>query len=413
MADAEAEAKQQQVDLFGSDDDDEEVVGGSAKAKESVGGGGEGDAPKPMTVDDEDDDALFGSGSDSEEKKKVGGSDVDSDEYSEDDSGDDGDASAPVELQGDPEVSIWSVDGAKGEEQVLLKLPTKFVRAEKEAWDGAEKSPGDPAHVGVLRWRPGKGKAAEVESNARLVRWSDGSLSLQVGDKDYEVLSQDVKSFNYFAFARHGGGGGGLLEGCGALETRHTVVPPIKMIASASVKKKKDKVGGDFAGMAGAGALKSQRITVMENPQMMQEEREREEEAKLKEIEKLQKKQEREMAKYGLSSYGDGGGGGYGGGLSVRYLEDEYGEAEEWDADATRRARDSLAGVRSMGSGDGERRILQARDGGDATEEEQSAKRQKFARGLDESDDDGEQREDQDEKRGTRGKAILMSDDED
>jgi len=407
MADEEAAAKQEEVDLFGSDDDDDGNAKDSGKTADDAA------APKPMKVDDEDDDEedLFGSGSESEEKKK--GSDGDDDD---DESDSDEDASAPVELQGDPDVSIWGLDAAKGETQVLVKLPTKHVRVEKEAWEGAEKSSGsarDPAHVGVLRWRPGKAEG-EVESNARLLRWSDGSHSLQVGGTHYEMLTQDVKSFNYFAFARHGAGGGagaGLLEGCGALEKRHTVIPQFDLIRDKASKKKKDKVGGNFGGMAEAGAMKSKKITVMENPQLLQEEREREEEAKLKELEKLQKKQEREMAKYGLSSYGDGSGG-YDGGLSVRYLEegDEYGGAEEWDEDATRRARDSLAGVRSMGNAQGEGRILRAQQ---ETEEEQSAKRQKFARGLDESDDDGQAEKEEEEKRGTRGKAILMSDDED
>ena len=88
-------------------------------------------------------------------------------------------------------------------------------------------------------------------------------------------------------------------------------------------------------------------------------------------------------------------------------------EVPEWDAGATRRAREELSRGRHMGDSRGEKRILSAKEG----EEEQTIKRQKFAMGLDESSEEDlaeEKEKEEEEKRGVkRGKAILMSDDED
>ena len=43
------------------------------------------------------------------------------------------------------------------------------------------------------------------ESNARFVRWSDGSRQLLLGDEVLDVAEQDVASDQHYLFVRHQG----------------------------------------------------------------------------------------------------------------------------------------------------------------------------------------------------------------
>ena len=389
-------------DLFGSSDDDdekEEEKGekeGEGKDNASLEEGKLDVKSTPMAEDtakgDEmADEDLFGSDSDADD---------DSDQKLKEETQEEKDEVVAnkrepqrMELIEDP-LDIFDV-----KEEVLHGNYNNFIRIEHEEFDPSTYDPGMQDQKGqfVVRWKKASdkgGEGSQVESNARLVKWSDGSMTLKVGDEHLDISTHDVSSDNLFIYARHSG----FLKGVQACPKRIAFRPlSTKSKAHAMLSKGVDK--------RNVKAQKSKKITVVENPEMVQRRREKEEEAKLKEIEQLQKKQEKEMAKYGLSSYGDGG---YGDrDLSVRYLEeDDEGEGGEWDDDATRRAREALAGVRTrtMGDGLGEKRILSAQQG----EEEQTAKRQMFSRGLDESDEDGEE----EKKVSVRGKAILMSDDE-
>ena len=78
------------------------------------------------------------------------------------------------------------------------------------------------------------------------------------------------------------------------------------------------------------------------------------EEDKIKQFERMQKKQEKEMATHGLSSSAYARDSYFGRELSAGYLEgsDEE-EVPEWDAGATRRAREELSRGRHMGDSRG------------------------------------------------------------
>ena len=52
----------------------------------------------------------------------------------------------------------------------------------------------------VVRWR--FNAAGEAESNARFVRWSDGSLQLQLGGETLDVAPVDISKDNAHLFAR-------------------------------------------------------------------------------------------------------------------------------------------------------------------------------------------------------------------
>lgn len=72
----------------------------------------------------------------------------------------------------------------------------------------------------TIRWRYGRTPEGELvhESNARIVRWSDGSLSLHLGDEIFDIHKVDIQSdFNYL-FIREGSG----LQGQSSLRTKLT-----------------------------------------------------------------------------------------------------------------------------------------------------------------------------------------------
>lgn len=71
-----------------------------------------------------------------------------------------------------------------------------------------------------IRWRPVDGG---VESNARLVKWSDGSMSLAVGQEQFEVLPQNIQKEHSYLFTRHAAEG--CLEAVGKINERMAVRP--------------------------------------------------------------------------------------------------------------------------------------------------------------------------------------------
>lgn len=75
----------------------------------------------------------------------------------------------------------------------------------------------------TIRWRISKIPDGDMvhESNARIVRWSDGSLSLHLGDEIFDIHKVDIQSdFNYL-FIREGSG----LQGQSSLKTKLTFRP--------------------------------------------------------------------------------------------------------------------------------------------------------------------------------------------
>ncbi|VDN14950.1 unnamed protein product [Dibothriocephalus latus] len=75
----------------------------------------------------------------------------------------------------------------------------------------------------TIRWRLGKNEAGETihESNARIVRWSDGSLSLYLGNEIFDIHKMDIQSdFNHL-FIREGSG----LQGQSVFKTKLTFRP--------------------------------------------------------------------------------------------------------------------------------------------------------------------------------------------
>ncbi|KAI8893863.1 Leo1-like protein-domain-containing protein [Globomyces pollinis-pini] len=84
----------------------------------------------------------------------------------------------------------------------LLKIP-KFLNIESKPFDPETFIPQDEEERVIkttVRWRHGLN---ENESNARVVRWSDGSFSLLVGDESFDVTTTDIKDRNQFLTFQH------------------------------------------------------------------------------------------------------------------------------------------------------------------------------------------------------------------
>ncbi|KAJ0014589.1 hypothetical protein Pint_21742 [Pistacia integerrima] len=60
-------------------------------------------------------------------------------------------------------------------------------------------------------------------SNARFVRWSDGSLQLQIGDEAFDVTKQDIEDENNHLFLRHDEQG--IIESQGKIQNKLMVMP--------------------------------------------------------------------------------------------------------------------------------------------------------------------------------------------
>ncbi|CAL8103431.1 unnamed protein product [Calicophoron daubneyi] len=75
----------------------------------------------------------------------------------------------------------------------------------------------------TIRWRMVKTPEGDVthESNARIVRWSDGSLSLHLGDEIFDIHKVDIHSDYNYLFIREGSG----LQGQSSLRTKLTFRP--------------------------------------------------------------------------------------------------------------------------------------------------------------------------------------------
>jgi RNA polymerase-associated protein LEO1 len=73
----------------------------------------------------------------------------------------------------------------------------------------------------TMRWR--QGVDGGLQSNARLIEWSDGSLSLAIGPEQFEALPQKIEREQSYLFARHTKEG--CMEAVGKVRDRLAVRP--------------------------------------------------------------------------------------------------------------------------------------------------------------------------------------------
>ena len=88
----------------------------------------------------------------------------------------------------------------------LVKL-TNIAGVESRPFDAATFEPTEDHHLknhNVMRWRRNKDTGA-IESNARFVKWSDGTTQLVIGDETLAVSEATVEKDHAYVFARHAG----------------------------------------------------------------------------------------------------------------------------------------------------------------------------------------------------------------
>jgi len=173
------------------------------------------------------------------------------------------------------------------------------------------------------RWTAGEDGALKRESNSRFIRWSDGTVTLSVGDEVMDVREIDVSGDHSFLFARHPN----LIQGQGPLDKKITLRP-----ASLTSTSHKRLAAAVVKHHGSSRQLRVRATTTLVDPKKEKEDQEKAEAARIKDLEKLADKQQKQMKKYisTPTSYGGAGSRNRPAALNARFLEeDEEGEEEE------------------------------------------------------------------------------------
>lgn len=90
-------------------------------------------------------------------------------------------------------------------ESYIIQLPPS-VDIQKNVYDSQKYELKDPKKFlrHTIRWRRTPGNKATRESNARFVRWSDGSLTLNIGATAIPVGTTNLPGFNMFGIRSNG-----------------------------------------------------------------------------------------------------------------------------------------------------------------------------------------------------------------
>jgi hypothetical protein len=167
--------------------------------------------------------------------------------------------------------------------------------------------------LNVLRWRYGRNALGEemIESNARFVRWSDGSLQLQVGSETLDVSQQDVARDQSHLFVRHPGAG--IIQAQAHMRSKLVFRP-------SSLQSKSHKLLTAAIDKRHQRVIKVKKVVTSVDPDAEKTEREKAEQRRAKDSETLARKQGAVAHRYGLDSR-------RGGLLSRDFLEGDDGAA--------------------------------------------------------------------------------------
>jgi len=150
----------------------------------------------------------------------------------------------------------------------------------------------------VVRWR--FNAAGEAESNARFVRWSDGSLQLQLGGETLDVAPVDISKDNAHLFARVAPPAS-ILAATAPLATRLTLRP-------SSLDSKSHKLLAAATAQRHAKVSKLKKTFTTVDPEREKLGLEKEELARSKDRDLLARKQADVARKYALEDARSGGG---------------------------------------------------------------------------------------------------------
>ncbi|EIE23076.1 Leo1-like protein [Coccomyxa subellipsoidea C-169] len=262
----------------------------------------------------------------------------------------------------------------------------------------------------VIRWRRTvkEDGSSGIESNARFVRWSDGSLQLMIGDEVLDVAELDIEKDNNFLFLRHMQAA--YLESMGQIQKKLAFRPAslnsrFHQRLREAVERRHTKVN------------RVRSVATVEDPAREKAERERREEARIRATEQLERRQNKEMRRYTAGSRYDSRPRGEAG-ITAQYLEAMDDDDLGGDSDdaggltATERARTALR-RNADEDAEAERRLSQAKRP-QASAPAPPPKRQHF--GPIESDDDEDDAEEDAPPRKiarNRQRGLVLSDDDD
>lgn len=251
MEEANGEAHQQLEDLFGSDSEDKV------------------DDEERQQVKDVDMEDLFGSDDEDDRAGDVAVADVERLDEDED----------VKPANESMEIPVTLYDGLAPKSLVLAKLPNS-LRIEPTAFVQSDFQ-GDEDKVPTIRWRHDMAKNELVrESNARVVTWSDGSRTLHVGKDLFQVKSIDVKGDHTFLYVRHPN-----LVQCQSKFMEKYLFNPVGV----------DKGDRPKVRVQQASRVKVKQTATLVDPLREREEKEKAEEARIKDKEKLQEKQKQHL----------------------------------------------------------------------------------------------------------------------
>lgn len=246
----------------------------------------------------------------------------------------------------------------------------------------------------TIRWRSRKDEEGNEtrESNARIVKWSDGSMSLHLGNEVFDVYKAPLQGDHNHLFIRQGTG----LQGQAVFKTKLTFRP--HSTDSATHRKMTLSLADRCS--------KTQKIRILpmagRDPESQRNEMIKKEEERLRASIRRESQQRRMREKQHQR------------GLSAGYLEpDRYEEDEEGEESI------SLSAIKSKYKGGGlreERARIYSSDSDEGSDEDKAQRLMK-AKKLD-SDDEGEnsagkrKAEDDDESSTKKAKKYVISDEE-
>mmetsp|Transcript_9846 Transcript_9846/g.23525 ORF Transcript_9846/g.23525 Transcript_9846/m.23525 type:complete len:449 (-) Transcript_9846:125-1471(-) len=255
-------------------------------------------------------------------------------------------------------------------------------------------------HLNVVRWRYVRDKHGDriPQSNSRMVRWSDGSWSLLVGDEMLDASKQDIGVNQQYVFVRHQGqsSGQGIIQGQAKLSSRMGFQPSsLKSQSHLQLKaalERKHRQGDRLV----------QRVAALRDPQSELEARGKMMEMRIKGREMMKKQQQRSMQRFNMGPQAPGR-------LSRDFLEADDDDDDEYDAE--RRTRASQQRYDEEAEARAEKRILSSKKGG--FESSATGKRKKQQSPDEDSEEPSPDDSDEEAAKPRKKRVMLSSDDED
>ncbi|KAH9778096.1 protein LEO1-like [Citrus sinensis] len=176
----------------------------------------------------------------------------------------------------------------------------------------------------IVRWRTVKNKdgMTSYESNARFVRWSDGSLQLQIGNEVLDITVQDAQHDQAHLFLRHGKG---ILQSQGRILKKMRFIP-------SSLSSNSHRLLTALVDSRHKKVYKVKNCITDIDPEREKEEKERAESQNIRANVLLNRKREKINRKYTQTVERRRQ-------LSTGYLEDALEEDDETDYHDSRRSR--------------------------------------------------------------------------